>query len=180
MAAYVYISAVLKCALVSTMPAASTLQRRGVTLSTLWVWYELMTLLEIDNLLIVSCISVFDMNWWDLWSGVEDCSSPSVWCKETQRRHCCDDHLKSCWWGFLVESSTKLLVSSFTISTLEASRRQNKTILFSFADLQHPYVSPACFPSCQQQFDHVFSNGTGARFRLSHHLHNCLDLQQLF
>jgi len=31
-------------------------------------------------------------------------------------------------------------------------------------DLQHPYVSPACFPSCQQQFDYVFSNGTGARF----------------
>merc|ERR1711971_1342616 len=30
-------------------------------------------------------------------------------------------------------------------------------------DLQHPYVSPACFPSCQEQFDHVFSNGTGAR-----------------
>merc|ERR1712001_177208 len=30
-------------------------------------------------------------------------------------------------------------------------------------DLQHPYVSPACFPSCQQQFEHVFSNGTGAR-----------------
>jgi len=30
-------------------------------------------------------------------------------------------------------------------------------------DLQHPYVSPACFPSCQQQFDYVFSNGTGAR-----------------
>ena len=52
MAAYVYISAVWKCALVSTMPAASTLQRRGVTLSTLWVWYELMTFLEIDNLLI--------------------------------------------------------------------------------------------------------------------------------
>merc|ERR1712004_682211 len=25
-------------------------------------------------------------------------------------------------------------------------------------DLQHPYVSPACFPSCQQQFDYVFSN----------------------
>jgi len=37
------------------------------------------------------------------------------------------------------------------------------TTLFSFADLQHPYVSPACFPSCQEQFDHVFSNGTGAR-----------------
>merc|ERR1712183_877113 len=30
-------------------------------------------------------------------------------------------------------------------------------------DLQHPYVSPACFPSCKQQFDYVFSNGTGAR-----------------
>jgi len=30
-------------------------------------------------------------------------------------------------------------------------------------DLQHPYVSPACLPSCQQQFDYVFSNGTGAR-----------------
>ena len=120
----------------------------------------------------VSCISVFDMNWWDLWSGVEDCSPPSVWCKTTQRRHRSDDHLESCWWGVLVETSTKLLVSSFTISSMEAPRRQNKTILFSFADLQHPYVSPACFPSCQQQFDHVFSNGTGARFRLLHHLHN--------
>ena len=38
------------------------------------------------------------------------------------------------------------------------------TPLFSSPDLQHPYVSPACFPSCQQQFDYVFSNGTGARF----------------
>ena len=43
-------------------------------------------------------------------------------------------------------------------------------MLFFYLDLQHPYVSPACFPSCQQQFDYVFSNGTGARFRFN--LHN--------
>jgi len=30
-------------------------------------------------------------------------------------------------------------------------------------DLRHNYVNPACLPSCQDQFDHVFSNGTGVR-----------------
>ena len=42
-------------------------------------------------------------------------------------------------------------------------RVYNNWPVFTFSDLQHPYVSPACFPSCQQQFDYVFSNGTGAR-----------------
>ena len=40
MVAYVHILAVWKCALVSTMPAGSTLQRRGATLSTLWVVFQ--------------------------------------------------------------------------------------------------------------------------------------------
>ena len=159
------------------MPAASTLQRRGVTSSILWVWYELMTLLEIDNLLIEWV--VFQSL---IWTN-ETCGQVSKIVRHPQfdAKRLSDDiavMITSRVVGedFLVETSTKLLVSSFTIQTLEASRRQNKTI---FADLQHPYVSPACFPSCQQQFDHVFSNGTGARFRLLHHLHNCLDLQQL-
>jgi len=30
-------------------------------------------------------------------------------------------------------------------------------------DLSHRYVAPACFPSCGNQFDHVFSNGSGVR-----------------
>jgi len=28
-------------------------------------------------------------------------------------------------------------------------------------DLNHPYVNTACLPSCDNQFDHLFSNGTG-------------------
>jgi len=30
-------------------------------------------------------------------------------------------------------------------------------------DLSHPYVNTACLPSCQDQFDYQFSNGTGVR-----------------
>merc|ERR1712058_75775 len=30
-------------------------------------------------------------------------------------------------------------------------------------DLRRNYVNPACLPSCQDQFDHVFRNGTGVR-----------------
>jgi len=34
------------------------------------------------------------------------------------------------------------------------------------SDLQHQAVHPACLPSCDNQFDHVFANGTGARCAL--------------
>merc|ERR1711971_699809 len=30
-------------------------------------------------------------------------------------------------------------------------------------NLNHPYVNTACLPSCENQFDHQFSNGTGVR-----------------
>ena len=35
-----------------------------------------------------------------IWSGGEDCSTSSVWCKTTQRRHRSNDHLTSYWWDF--------------------------------------------------------------------------------
>jgi len=37
-------------------------------------------------------------------------------------------------------------------------------ITAQYIDLQHEAVSPACLPSCDSQFDHVFPNGTGARW----------------
>ena len=30
-------------------------------------------------------------------------------------------------------------------------------------DLSNPYVNTACLPSCDNQFDYVFNNGTGVR-----------------
>ena len=30
-------------------------------------------------------------------------------------------------------------------------------------NLAHPYVNTACLPSCDNQFDHIFANGTGVR-----------------
>jgi len=40
------------------------------------------------------------------------------------------------------------------IAVLRLNRRIN---------LNHPYVNTACLPSCENQFDHQFSNGTGVR-----------------
>jgi len=36
-------------------------------------------------------------------------------------------------------------------------------ITAKYIDLQHQAVHPACLPSCDNQFDHIFANGTGAR-----------------
>jgi len=35
--------------------------------------------------------------------------------------------------------------------------------LNSFVDLSHPYANTACLPSCGEQFDYIFQNGTGIR-----------------
>ena len=91
----------------------------------------------------VSCISVFDMNWWDLWSGVEDCSSPSVWCKTTQRRHCSDDHLKSCWWGFfggiIHKTVVGFLFHNINIGSIKKTKQDNIVFLCRPA-------APLCLP----------------------------------
>merc|ERR1712157_522330 len=41
----------------------------------------------------------------------------------------------------------------------------NLAILYVDRDisLNHPYVNTACLPSCDNQFDFLFSNGTGVR-----------------
>merc|ERR1711902_168306 len=33
-------------------------------------------------------------------------------------------------------------------------------------NLNNPYVNTACLPSCDKQFDYIFSKGTGVRFQL--------------
>lgn len=47
------------------------------------------------------------------------------------------------------------------------SRRLNNDIalltLNSFIDLSNPYINTACLPSCRDQFDFTFQNGTGSR-----------------
>merc|ERR1712107_747038 len=41
----------------------------------------------------------------------------------------------------------------------------NIAILYTDRDINinHPYVNTACLPSCDNQFDYIFSNGTGVR-----------------
>jgi len=58
-------------------------------------------------------------------------------------------------------------VDNFINAPRYNSRRLSNDValltLRSFVDLSSPYVNTACLPSCRDQFDFTFSNGTGTR-----------------
>merc|ERR1719477_439590 len=65
-----------------------------------------------------------------------------------------------------LENTMLLVLMPLKFNLMRNTRLSNDlAILYVDRDinLNHPYVNTACLPSCADQFDHQFSNGTGVR-----------------